>query len=331
MGQIKHMNTNSIIDRNLAMETVRVTEAAALAAIDLLGGGDEKAADQAAVQAMHDALGNMMINGTIRIGEGPEGGVDKLYTGEAIGSGEGPNVDVAVVPLEGKSIVARGGPNALSVIAMAEDGGFLSVPDLYMEKIAVGSGLPDGIVDLDLEPDQNLKNLAEARGCKISDLLVCLLDRPRHNKLIGKIRDAGARIRLILDGDVSGVIQAAESDSGVDVYMGIGGAQQGVLAAAALRGVNGQMQGRLVVRNADEGAKVKDAGIEDPGRKYSVTEMASGNVTFAATGVTYGPMLDGVKITARGAITKSLVMRSLSGTIRYIEARHKFGKWTGDA
>jgi fructose-1,6-bisphosphatase II / sedoheptulose-1,7-bisphosphatase len=325
------MNAKSIIDRNLAMETVRVTEAAALAAVGLLGAGDEKAADQAAVCAMHDALGNMIINGVIRIGEGREGEAEKLYSGETVGSGDGPNVDVAVVPLEGKSIVARGGPNALSVIAMAEDGGFLSVPDIYMEKIAVGSGLPDGVIDLDLDPEQNLKNLADAKGCGVSDLLVCLLDRPRHNQLISKIRDAGARIRLILDGDVSGVIQAAESDSGVDVYMGIGGAQQGVLAAAALRGVNGQMQGRLVVRNPDEGAKIKDAGIEDPDRKYTVDEMASGNVTFAATGVTYGPMLDGVQITPRGAITKSLVMRSLSGTIRYIEGRHKFGKWVGDA
>jgi fructose-1,6-bisphosphatase II / sedoheptulose-1,7-bisphosphatase len=214
---------------------------------------------------------------------------------------------------------------------MAEDGGFLSVPDVYMEKIAIGSGFPDGIIDLDLEPEQNLQNLADARGCAVSDLLVCLLDRPRHNKLIGKIRDIGARIRLILDGDVSGIIQAAESDSGVDVYMGIGGAQQGILAAAALRSVNGQMQGRLVVRNDDERSAIAAAGIEDPERKYSVSEMASGNVTFAATGVTYGSMLDGVKKTPRGAITKSLVMRSLSGTIRYIEARHKFGKWTGDA
>jgi len=305
-----------------------VTEAAAIAAAHLMGGGDEKSADQAAVKAMHNALNNMVINGTVRIGEGREGEVDRLYSGEKVGSGDGPSVDVAVVPLEGKSILARGGPNALSVVAMAEDGGFLSVPDIYMEKIAVGSDLPDGIIDLDLPPEENLRNVAIAKNCTIGDLVVCLLDRPRHAPLIGKIRAAGARIRLILDGDVSGVIQAAERDSGVDIYMGIGGAQQGVLAAAALRGVLGQMQGRLVVRNADERAAIADVGIDDPDRKYSVADMAAGNVTFAATGVTYGPMLDGVKLTSRGAVTRSLVMRSLSGTIRYIEGRHHFGRRT---
>jgi len=325
------MNANLIVDRNLAMEAVRVTEAAAIAAARLMGGGDERAADQAAVHAMHNALDNMTIKGIIRIGEGLEGEADKLYVGEAVGAGEGPNVDVAVVPLEGKSILARGGPNALSVVAMAENGGFLTVPDIYMEKIAIGPGLPGGVVDLDLEPEQNLRNLAEAKNCSVSDLVVCLLDRPRHSQLIGKIRDAGARIRLILDGDVSGIIQAAESDSTVDVYMGIGGAQQGVLAAAALRGVNGQMQGRLVVRNGDERAAIAETGIEDTDRKYSVEEMASGHVTFAATGVTYGPMLDGAKLTPQGAVTQSLVMRSLSGTIRYIEARHQFAHRGGDA
>jgi len=326
-----NMNAKTNIDRNLAMEAVRVTEAAAIAAVRLMGGGDEKAADQAAVQAMHDALDNMVINGTIRIGEGAQGDVDKLFTGEAVGAGEGPDVDVAVVPLEGKSILARGGPNALSVVAMAEGGGFLSVPDIYMEKISVGSGLPDEVVDLDLEPEENLRNLAEAKNCQISDLVVCLLDRPRHTKLIGKIRDAGARIRLILDGDVSGIIQAADVASGVDIYMGIGGAQQGVLAAAALRGVNGQMQARLVVRNADERSAIANMGIEDPARKYSGDEMASGHVTFAATGVTYGPMLDGVRITSSGAITQSLVMRSQTGTLRYIEGRHDFTRRNSDA
>jgi len=320
------MNAKEITDRNLALETVRVTEAAAIAAVRLMGGGDERAADQAALQAMHTALNNMFISGTIQIGEGHEGDVDKLYTGETVGTGAGPGVDVAVVPLEGKSILARGGPNALSVVAMAENGGFLSVPNIYMEKIAVGRGLPEGIVDLDFGPEKNLTNLAKAKGCAIGDLVVCLLDRPRHNQLIGEIRKIGARIRLILDGDVSGVIQAAERDSDVDVYMGIGGAQQGVLAAAALRGVNGQMQGRLVCRNADERAAIAKVGIDDPDQKYSVDDMASGNVTFAATGVTYGPMLEGVKLTSQGAITRSLVIRSLSGTIRYIEGRHNFGK-----
>lgn len=314
------------VDRNLAMEAVRVTESAAIAAVRLMGGGDERAADEAAVDAMHSALSNMIMDGVIRIGEGAKGDVDKLYTGERIGTGDGPRVDVAIVPLEGKSIVARGGPNALSVIAMAENGGFLEVPDIYMEKIAVGADLPDGIVDLDKEPQENLERLAEARNCQISDLVVCLLDRPRHSPLIAKIRETGARIRIILDGDVSGIIQSAEMDGGVDIYMGIGGASQGVLAAAALRGLGGQMQGRLVIRNAEEAAAVKAYGIENPDHKFSMEEMASGHVTFAATGVTYGAMLEGVRTFPTKAVTHSMVTRSQTGTLRYIKAHHDFAR-----
>jgi len=318
------MTDQTAADRNLAMEAVRVTEAAAIAAVRFMGQGDEKTADQAAVKAAHMALHNMMIDGTIVIGEGAQGETSRLFVGEKVGTGDGLKAQVAVVPLEGKSIVARGGPNALSVIAMAEDGAFLSIPNIYMEKIAVGPGLPDNVVDLDREPDENLASLAEAKGVAISDLVVCLLDRPRHGQLITKVREAGARIRLIQDGDVSGVIQVTEKNTIVDAYMGIGGAPQGVLAAAALRGVGGQMQGRLVIRNNDEGAAAKAAGIEDVKRKYTTEEMASGNVTFAATGVTYGAILNGVRTALDGAVTHSLVMRSATRTLRLIEGHHDF-------
>ncbi|PPR76163.1 MAG: Fructose-1,6-bisphosphatase class 2 [Alphaproteobacteria bacterium MarineAlpha3_Bin4] len=313
-------------DCNLAMEAVRVTEAAALAASLFMGCGDEKAADQAAVDAMQAALSSLTINGTVRIGEGREGEAGKLYVGEKVGTGEGTKTSVAIVPLEGKSIVARGGPNALSVIAMAEVGGFLSVPDIYMEKIAIGPGLPDGVVGLNASVADNLNNLAAAKGIGVADLVVCLLDRPRHGQLVSQIRDVGARIRLILDGDVAGVIAAVQADSGVDIYMGIGGAPQGVLAAAGLRGVGGQMQGRLVLRNGDERAAAQAAGIEDLERTYSIDEMAAGNITFAATGVTYGAMLEGVRNVPGGAITHSMVVRSVTGTLHYIEGHHDFSR-----
>jgi len=318
------------LDRNLAMEAVRITETAAIAAVRLMGRGDERAADEAAVDAVHKALNNMIMDGTIRIGEGLPGVVKKLFTGESVGTGDGPKVDVAILPLEGKSIVARGGPNAMSVIAMAEQGSFLEVPNVYMEKIAVGPGLPDGVVDLDNEPAENLNRLAEAKGCKVKDLVVCLLDRPRHTQLIAKIRETGARIRIMLDGDVSGMIQAAEMDSVVDMYLGSGGASQGVLAAAALRGLGGQMQGRLIMRNPEDSAAAKAVGIEDPDHKYSMIELASGNVTFAATGVTYGAMLEGVRISPSGAVTHSIVTRSQTGTLRYIKAHRDFSRMHPD-
>ena len=309
------MSDSFLLDRNLSMEVVRVTETTAISAFQLMGGGDERAADQAAVVSMHSALNSMVMDGTVRIGEGLQSDTEKLYTGESVGTGIGPKVDVAVLPLEGKSIVARGGPNAMSVIAMAEHGGFLDVPDIYMEKIAIGPGFPDGVVDLDTTPSKNLNQLAEARGCHIKDLIVCLLDRPLHTKLIAAIRETGVRIRMILDGDVSGIIQVAEMD---------GGASQGILAAAALRGLGGQMQGRLILRNAKDLTALKAIGIDDSTYNYSVNEMAFGHVTFAATGVTYGAMLNGVKIKANGVITHSMVTCSQTGTLRYIKAHYDF-------
>ena len=311
------------VDRNLALDAVRVTEAAALSASRLMGRGDEKAADEAAVDAMRRALNYLPIDGTVVIGEGERDEAPMLYIGEKVGIG-GPKIDIALDPLEGTTITAKGGQNALAVVAMAEDGGFLFAPDVYMEKIAVGGGLPDGIVDLDAEPEENLRNLAKAKDEEIDDLVVCILDRPRHAELIAKVRDSGARIMLIGDGDVSGVIATSQPTSGVDIYMGSGGAPEGVLAAAALRCIGGQFQGRLLFRNDDERERAHRCGIEDLNRKYGLTELARGNVMFAATGVTDGTMLRGVRRFGSGATTQSMVMRSKTGTVRIIEARHNF-------
>ncbi|MDJ0937564.1 MAG: class II fructose-bisphosphatase [Kiloniellales bacterium] len=315
------------MERNLALEVVRVTEAAALAASRLMGRGDEKAADQAAVNAMRQALSTMQIDGTVVIGEGERDEAPMLYIGEKVGAG-GPPIDIALDPLEGTTITAKGGQNALAVIAMAESGGFLNAPDVYMSKIAVGGGLPDEVVDLDEDPGKNLAELAKAKRVDVSDLVVCVLDRPRHNEAIVKIRDAGARIMLISDGDVSGVIATSVRDSGVDMYLGIGGAPEGVLAAAALRCIGGQMQGRLVFRNEDERGRAQRWGITDYDRKYGLLELASGNVMFAATGVTDGTMLKGVRRFQGGASTHSIVMRSKSGTVRTVEAVHNFERKT---
>ena len=317
------------MDRNLALEAVRVTEAAALAASRLMGRGDEKAADQAAVDAMRRALNSLHIEGTVRIGEGERDEAPMLYIGEEVGGGDGPKIDIALDPLEGTTITAKGGPNALAVIAMAEEGGFLNAPDTYMQKIAVGGGLPAGVVDLDEDTGVNLKNLAKAKGVDVRDIVACILDRPRHEEIIAKTREAGARISLIGDGDVSGVIATAQADSGVDIYMGVGGAPEGVLAAAALRCIGGQMQGRLVFRNEDERQRGIRWGIEDFGHKYELDELAGGEVMFAATGVTDGAMLRGVRRYKDGATTHSLVMRSKSGTVRYIEGEHNFTRKTG--
>ena len=278
------------MDRNLALEAVRVTEAAALAASRLMGRGDEKAADQAAVDAMRRALNDLTIDGTVVIGEGERDEAPMLYIGERVGAG-GPKIDIALDPLEGTTITAKGGSNALAVIAMAEEGGFLHAPDVYMDKIAVGGDLPEGVVDLDRSPANNLAALAEAKGLSVADLVVCILDRPRHEELIGAVRDAGSRIQLIQDGDVSGVIATSRPDSGIDIYMGSGGAPEGVLAAAALRCIGGQFQGRLLFRNDDERARAQRIGIQDLHRKYGLLELASGDVMFAATGVTSGTML----------------------------------------
>ncbi len=317
-------NSQTKMDRNLALEAVRVTEAAALAASKLMGRGNEKAADQAAVDAMRQALNALNIEGTVVIGEGERDEAPMLYIGEKVGTGQGPLIDIALDPLEGTTITAKGGPNALAVIAMAEHANFLNAPDVYMDKIAVGGGLPEGVVDLDAAPGENLRNLAKAKGAEVSDLVVCILDRPRHAELIAKVREAGARIMLIGDGDVSGVIATSQPDSGVDIYMGSGGAPEGVLAAAALRCIGGQMQGRLLFRNDDEKSRAARWGIKDLNRKYGMLDMAKGDVMFAATGVTNGSMLKGVRRFANGAETHSLVMRSKTGTVRYVEARHNF-------
>ena len=314
----------NVLERNLALEAVRVTEAAALSASRLMGRGDEKAADQAAVDAMRQALNSLNIEGTVVIGEGERDEAPMLYIGEKVGSGEGPKVDIALDPLEGTTITAKGGQNALAVIAMAESGNFLNAPDVYMEKIAVGSEVPNGTVDLDNSPEENLKALASVKKCSVSDLVVCILDRPRHEKMIDSVRNAGARIMLIPDGDVSGVIATSQEESGVDIYMGSGGSPEGVLAAAALRCIGGQMQGRLIFGNSEELRRAEKWGIKDVNRKYELLDLAKGNVMFAATGVTNGAMLKGVRRFSGAAITHSLVMRSKSRTSRYIEAHHRF-------
>jgi fructose-1,6-bisphosphatase II / sedoheptulose-1,7-bisphosphatase len=312
------------MDRNLALEAVRVTEAAALSASKQMGRGDEKAADQAAVDAMRRALNSLNIDGMVVIGEGERDEAPMLYIGEKVGTGNGPKLDIALDPLEGTTITAKGGPNALAVIAMAEHGGFLNAPDTYMNKIAVGGGLPEGIVDLDAPVQENLANLAKAKKVSVDSLVVCVMDRPRHEQLIADIRAAGARICLISDGDVSGVIATAQPDSGIDMYMGIGGAPEGVLAAAALRCIGGQMQGRLVFRTQDEKDRAARWGISDLNRKYKLEELAGGNVMFAATGVTAGPMLNGVRTFPGGARTQSIVMRSKTKTVRLIDTIHRF-------
>ena len=321
-------SASAVMDRNLALEAVRVTEAAALAASRLMGRGDEKAADQAAVDAMRRALNDLTIDGTVVIGEGERDEAPMLYIGERVGAG-GPKIDIALDPLEGTTITAKGGSNALAVIAMAEEGGFLHAPDVYMDKIAVGAELPEGVVDLDRSPADNLTALAAAKGVAVADLVVCILDRPRHEELIGAVRDAGSRIQLIQDGDVSGVIATSRPDSGIDIYMGSGGAPEGVLAAAALRCIGGQFQGRLLFRNDDERTRARRIGIQDLHRKYDLLELASGDVMFAATGVTSGTMLRGVRRFAGGGYTHSMIMRSKSGTVRTVEAWHNFNRKTG--
>ena len=317
------------MDRNLALEVVRVTEAAALAASKQMGRGDEKAADQVAVDAMRTALNSLSIQGTVVIGEGERDEAPMLYIGETVGLGEGPEIDIALDPLEGTTITAKGLTNSLAVIAMAEHGGFLNAPDVYMDKIAVGGGLPDGVVDLDQTPKENLKSLAKAKKVDVADLVVCILDRPRHEELIAKVREAQARIMLISDGDISGVMATSEQSSGVDIYLGSGGSPEGVLAASALRCIGGQMQGRLLFRNDDERGRARKWGIEDLDRKYEMEDLAHGDVMFAATGVTNGTMLKGVRRFSGGAMTHSMVMRSRSGTVRYIEAIHNFDRKTG--
>lgn len=313
------------MDRNLAIEVVRVTEAAALSSARLMGRGDEKAADQAAVDAMRNALNSIRMCGTVVIGEGERDEAPMLYIGEKVGCGDGNSsaIDIALDPLEGTTLTATGAPNALAVIAIAQKGNFLHAPDTYMEKIAVGPGAK-GTIDLNKTPAQNLRNIADAKKVNIEDLTVIILSRPRHKELIDEVRKTGARIKLIPDGDVSAAIATAKEESGVDVLMGIGGAPEGVIAAAALRCVGGDMQGRLKPRNDDEIARAKKMGIKDMNKIYRIEELAKGDVMFAATGVTDGDFLTGVRFFGGGAETHSVVMRSKTRTIRYITATHYF-------
>jgi fructose-1,6-bisphosphatase II / sedoheptulose-1,7-bisphosphatase len=314
----------TVMNHLMALEAVRVAELAALAASKLIGLGDEKAADQAAVDAMRTGLNEMAIDGRVVIGEGERDEAPMLYIGEEVGCG-GPKIDIALDPLEGTTITAKAMAGGLAVLALAEHGNFLHAPDVYMDKIGVGGGLPDGVVDLDNTTAVNLKNLAKAKGCDVSDLVACILDRPRHQELIAKTREAGARIALITDGDVSGVIATTVATSGIDIYMGSGGAPEGVLAAAALRCIGGQFQGRLLFRNDDERGRAHRIGITDLNRKYTMTELASGDVIFAATGVTTGTMLRGVKRVPGGVETNSICMVSATGTVRTIDAHHRLG------
>ena len=312
------------MDRNFALEAIRVTEAAASAASRLIGRGDKDGADQAAVHAMREALNTLHISGRVVIGEGERDEAPMLYIGEEVGQG-GPRIDIALDPLEGTDITARGGNNALAVLAMADEGGFLNAPDVYMDKLAVGPNVNPNVLDLDAPMSDLLKKIAKEKGTKIEDLMVCILDRPRHEKLMNDVRAAGARITLIQDGDVSAVIATTDPETGIDVYVGNGGAPEGVLAAAALQCIGGSMLGRLIFRNDDERARAERWGIKDLKKIYTTDDLAKpGNVMFAATGVTDGTMLRGVRRFPGGASTSSIIMRSRSGTVRRVEATHNF-------
>jgi fructose-1,6-bisphosphatase class II len=313
------------MNRNFALEFVRVTEAAALASARLMGRGDEKAADHAAVEAMRAMMNSIEFDGTVVIGEGERDEAPMLYIGEKVGKGRSPKLDLALDPLEGTTICARGGNNALSVIAIAEEGKFLHAPDTYMQKIAVGPAAK-GAIDLEASATENLRNIAKAKGCHVDDLTVVILDRPRHTDLISEVRSAGARIWLIGDGDVSAAIATCKADSGVDVLMGSGGAPEGVIAAAALRCMGGDFQGQLIFRRDDERERARKMGITNLDKIYRIDELAQGNVMFCATGVTQGTFLNGVRFNRGGATTHSVVMRSESGTVRFIEAEHHFDR-----
>ena len=310
------------LDRSFALEAVRVTEAAAIAAFAQIGRGNEHAADQAAVEAMRAAFNVLPIDGTVVIGEGERDEAPMLFIGEKVGLG-GLAVDIALDPLEGTTLTAKAMANALAVMAMAEPGSMLNAPDTYMEKIAIGPGFKDGLIDLDAEPGHNIDAIARAKGVSRSEITALVMDRPRHEELISKIRKAGAKVKLITDGDVAGVIETTDPAAGVDIYMGTGGAPEGVLAAAALRCVGGQMQGRLVFRNDDERARAAKWGITNLHRKYSLRDLVAGDVVFSATGVTDGAMLRGVHWEKGFITTESVVMRSATGTVRWIKARHR--------
>jgi len=312
------------LDRVLTMELVRVTERAAVAAARLRGRGDEKAADQVAVDAMRTELNRLAIKGTVVIGEGERDEAPMLYIGEEVGTGKGPEVDIALDPLEGTTICAKNLPNALAVVALAEKGSLLNAPDVYMDKIAIGPGYAADVIDIDAPPAENIARLARAKGVPVGEVTACILDRPRHAKLIEAVRGTGAAIRLIGDGDVAGVIHTTDpEETGIDIYMGIGGAPEGVLAAAALRCTGGQMQGRLILDTPEKVERAARMGVSDPNKVYRADEMARGDVLFAATGVTDGNMLSGVKFGRNFITTHTIVLRSSSRTVREIKARHQ--------
>ena len=320
------VKASSTLDRVLVLEMVRVTEAAATPPATLVGRGDDTPADAAAVEAMRIALNELPMDGTVVIGEGERDEAPMLYIGEKVGSaiGSGPCIDIALDPLEGTTITAQAGPNSLAVLAIAEQGGLLNAPDVYMEKLAIGPGYADGLVGLDRSPTENVAALAAAKGVAPDEIIACVLDRPRHEKLIAELRAMGCGIMLIPDGDVAGVIAVTNPETTIDIYMGSGGAPEGVLAAAALRCVGGQFQGRLLFRNDDERARARKWGIEDLDRIYRLEELAKGDVIFAATGVTDGSLLNGVKRRKDGIMTtETVVMRASSGTIRWVRGEHR--------
>ncbi|MFZ3483811.1 class II fructose-bisphosphatase [Sphingomonas sp. 3-13AW] len=314
---------SNVLDRVLVLEMVRVTEAAAISASTLVGRGDEKAADAAAVEAMREALNGLDMDGTVVIGEGERDEAPMLFIGEKVGTGHGPAIDIALDPLEGTTICAKAGPNSLAVLAIAEQGGLLNAPDVYMDKIAVGPGYPEGVIDLDKTPTQNIEAIAAAKGVKPRDIIACVLDRPRHEALIAELRAIGCGVMLIGDGDVAGVIATTDPETTIDVYMGTGGAPEGVLACAALRCVGGQFKGRLLFRNDDERARAAKWGVTDLDKQYDLTELARGDCIFAATGVTDGSLLAGVKRVRGKMKTESVVMRASSGTVRWVKGEHR--------
>jgi len=315
---------SQMLERILSIEIVRVTERAAVHAARLRGRGDEKAADQAAVDAMRRELNNLPIDGTVVIGEGEMDEAPMLFIGEKVGNKEGPKLDIAVDPLEGTTLCAKNMPGSIATLAMAENGTLLHAPDIYMDKIAIGPGYPKGVVDLDAPAGENILNLAKAKGVAPDDITAMILDRPRHADLIAAVRKAGASVSLITDGDVAGVIHTAEPHkTGIDIYLGIGGAPEGVLAAAALRCIGGQMQCRLMIDTEEKRARALKMGIKDPRRKYQVEDMVRGDCLFAATGITDGRMLTGVRFGKEIIETETVVMRSVTGTVRWIRAEHR--------
>jgi fructose-1,6-bisphosphatase II / sedoheptulose-1,7-bisphosphatase len=313
------------LDRILTLEVARVTEAAAMAAAKLVGRGDEHAADQAAVDAMRGFLNTLEVRGRIVIGEGERDEAPMLFIGEEVGTGNGPEVDIALDPLEGTTMAAKAMSNVLAVIAISQRGGLLHAPDVYMDKIAIGGGYPEGTIDLDADPADNVRSLAKAKGVPAEEITVCVLDRPRHAGIIEGLRRIGSRIVLISDGDVAGVIHTTDPSTRIDMYLGQGGAPEGVLAAAALRCIGGQIQTRLVFRNDDERARAAHAGISNLDRRYTLNDMVKSDVIFAATGVTDGTMLEGVHIVGPHVSTHTVVMRSSTGTVRWIKAQHRRG------